>query len=174
MTSTEHVLISLEERHANGIFAGTKRVELRRRTMHVDEGTVVWIYVKQPVGSVLGQAVVAATHTLTPSQIWKRFGSCSGLKRAEFFEYFEGLSRAFVLELKEAQMLPEAVSLHTLRSASSGFHPPQFFTRIDPDSSLASTMTAGMSSKGKNGRRRRVPYRRVAHRVGGKKSGKSA
>jgi predicted transcriptional regulator len=145
MTSNDHVLISLEERHANNIFAGTKRVELRRRTMHVAAGTVVWIYVKRPIGSVLGQAIVAATHALTPNQIWHRFGSCSGLAKAEFFHYFEGLSRAFVLELKDARKLKEGVPLDALREASSSFHPPQFFTRIDPTGSLASVMVAGMS-----------------------------
>lgn len=147
MTANDHVLISLEERHANNIFAGTKRVELRRRTMHVTNGTVIWIYVKRPIGSVLGQAVVAATHTLTPNQIWRRFGSCSGLAKAEFFDYFDGLSTAFVLELKDVQKLREGISLDELRGASSGFHPPQFFTRIDPLSSLANVMVAGMSEK---------------------------
>jgi predicted transcriptional regulator len=149
MTAKDHVLISLEERHANNIFAGTKRVELRRRTMHVVNGTVVWLYVKRPIGSVLGQAVVAATHTLTPNQIWRRFGTCSGLARAEFFDYFAGLSSAFVLELKDAERLKEAISLDALRDASSGFHPPQFFTRIDPMGSLADVMFAGMSEKAK-------------------------
>jgi predicted transcriptional regulator len=144
MTANDHVLISLDERHANNIFSGTKRVELRRRTMRVNKGTVVWIYVKQPVGSVLGQAVVAATHTLTPNQIWRRFGSCSGLGRAEFFGYFEGLNTAFALELKDVRKLREGVSLDTLRDASSGFHPPQFFTRIDPMGSLAHAMVAGI------------------------------
>lgn len=150
MNANDHVLISLEERHANSIFAGTKRVELRRRTMHIAEGTVIWIYVKRPVGSVLGQAVVAATHTLTPNQIWHRFGPCSGLKKAELFDYFEGLSTAFVLELKDARKLKEAVSLDALRDASSGFHPPQFFTRIDPTGSLANIMVSGMSGAAAN------------------------
>ncbi|WP_081067358.1 MULTISPECIES: transcriptional regulator [Burkholderia cepacia complex] len=144
MTANDHVLISLEERHANNIFAGTKRVELRRRAMRVAEDTVVWIYVKRPVGSVLGQAIVAATHTLTPTQIWRRFGSCSGLAKREFFDYFKGLSSAFVIELKDVQKLKESVPLNALRDASSGFHPPQFFTRIDPRGSLANVMVAGM------------------------------
>jgi len=144
-----HVLISLEERHANNIFAGTKRVELRRRTMHVSEGTVVWLYVKCPVGRVLGKAVVAATHSLTPNQIWRQFGSCSGLNRIEFFNYFEGLKTAFVLELKDVSRLKEGVSLSALRDASTGFHPPQFFTRIDPAGALASVMLSEGLGHGK-------------------------
>jgi predicted transcriptional regulator len=142
MNTRDHVLISLEERHANNIFAGTKLVELRRRTMHVSVETVVWIYVKQPVGCVLGQAVVAATHSLSPDQIWRRFGSCSGLSRGEFFNYFDGLDCAFVLELKNARRLKTAVPLETLRDAASGFHPPQFFIRMDPTGALVNIMDA--------------------------------
>lgn len=145
MTSLNHVLISLEERHADNIFAGTKRVELRRRTMHVDVDTVVWIYVKKPIGCVVGQAVVQATHNLSPNQIWTKFGSCSGLGKREFFEYFNGLAKAFVLELKDAQKLKAAVSLDSLRDAAGGFHPPQFFSRVDPASSLMEIMSSAMT-----------------------------
>lgn len=142
MSADEHVLISLDERHANNIFAGTKRVELRRRTMHVSEGTVVWLYVKCPIGCVLGQAVVAATHTLTLNQIWRRFGSCSGLQKMEFFDYFDGLKTGFVLELRNVKRLKVGISLDVLRDASIGFHPPQFFTRIDPTGALAQIMAS--------------------------------
>jgi predicted transcriptional regulator len=144
MKTREDVLISLEERHANNIFAGIKRVELRRRTMHVEVGTVIWIYVKQPVGCVVGQVVVEATHQLSPSQIWKRFGPCSGLKKSEFFAYFDGLTQAFVLELKDARKLAEVVTLSMLRDAAGGFHPPQFFSRLAPDGALAKTMSSSM------------------------------
>ncbi|MBN3814064.1 transcriptional regulator [Paraburkholderia sp. Ac-20347] len=144
MNTYDHVLISLEERHAINIFAGTKRVELRRRTMNVAEGTVVWIYVKRPIGSVVGLAIVAATHTLTPSQIWRRFGTCSGLEKTEFFNYFDGRDQAFALELKSVQKLKQEVPLGKLRDVSSGFHPPQFFTRIDPTGALANAMVAGV------------------------------
>jgi predicted transcriptional regulator len=41
MNDSKHLLISLEERHAVNIFAGTKRVELRRREMHVEPGSTV-------------------------------------------------------------------------------------------------------------------------------------
>ena len=144
MRSNDHILISLDERHAKNILSGTKRVELRRRTMHISSGTIVWLYVKQPVGSVVGCAVVAETHTLTPSQIWRRFGQCSGLKKSEFFTYVEGLETAFVLELKNVRKMQVPVGLGALRDASSRFHPPQFFSRIDAASGLARVMASGM------------------------------
>lgn len=143
MNNDKHLLISLGERHARNIFAGTKRVELRRREMRVDPGDTVWIYVKLPVGCVAGYATVESTHTMSPAQLWRRFGSCSGLERTEFFDYFAGVKRAFALSLTDAQVLPNPVSLAGLREASSGFQPPQFFSRVEAGGPLFSAMSAG-------------------------------
>ena len=46
MADIENILISLESRHAKNIYSGEKKIELRRRTMHVTPGTTVWIYEK--------------------------------------------------------------------------------------------------------------------------------
>jgi predicted transcriptional regulator len=136
MEQPEHVLISLEQRHAENIFAGTKHVELRRRAMNVKAGTVVWIYVKLPVGRIVGYAKVSAAHALAPATLWRRFANVSGITREEFFEYFDGISTGFALGLHEARRLAGTVSLTELREASAGFQPPQFFIRIAPDSPL--------------------------------------
>lgn len=142
MKNDQHLLISLEERHANNIFAGTKRVELRRREMRVAPGDTVWIYVKLPVGCVTGHATVEATHTMSPTQLWRRFGSCSGLEKAEFFDYFAGAEKAFALGLKNAKVLTNPLSLADLREASAGFQPPQFFSRIEAGGALLSAIIA--------------------------------
>jgi predicted transcriptional regulator len=136
MEHQEHVLISLEERHAENIFAGTKHVELRRRAMNVKAGTVVWIYVKLPVGRVIGHAKVSAALSLAPSTLWRRFATVCGITRTEFFQYFEGVSKGFALGLHDPQRLAGTVSLTELRQVSAGFQPPQFFIRIAPDSAL--------------------------------------
>ncbi|MGH8759318.1 MAG: transcriptional regulator [Burkholderiales bacterium] len=142
MNDAEHLLISLEERHALNIFAGTKQVELRRRAMHIDPGAKVWIYVKQPVGSVLGHVTVSATQSMSPALLWRRFGTCSGLEEVEFFRYFEGVTAGFALELISARMLSSPVSLEALRGAARGFHPPQFFSRVDPAGALFKVLSS--------------------------------
>jgi predicted transcriptional regulator len=136
MEQPDHVLISLEERHAENILAGTKHVELRRRQMNVKAGTIVWIYVKLPVGRVIGCAKVNAAHSLAPATLWRRFANVCGITRQEFFDYFEGRSKGFALGLHEPERLSGTVSLTELREASAGFQPPQFFIRIAPDSPL--------------------------------------
>ena len=126
----DHILISLEPRHAESIFAGLKKVELRRRVMHVVSGTTAWIYVKLPVGSVIGSVKVGAIHNLSPVTLWRRFGSLSGLTRAEFFEYFKGVSRGTALVIESAELLNQSISLREIRKMAQDFQPPQFFTRL--------------------------------------------
>ena len=94
MQSTQHVLISLDERHATNILEGSKQVELRRRTMHVEPGSIVWLYVKKPVGAVVGFATVGATYVAAPSTVWRKYGPVSGLSRSEFVSYFAGAALA--------------------------------------------------------------------------------
>ena len=148
MSEGMHILISLEGRHAENILAGRKHVELRRRPMNVTVGTTVWIYVKLPVGSVIGRVRVSAFHTLAPSTLWRRFSTVSGLTHNEFFEYFKGISRGFALALEDAERLPRSISLDALRRTSSGFQPPQFFMRLEPEGVLLKTLESSKVSVG--------------------------
>lgn len=145
MVNAEHILISLEERHAENIFSGRKHVELRRRPMNVQVGTTVWIYVKLPIGSVIGKARVSGFHCLAPSTLWRRFSAVSGLSRGEFFEYFDGVSKGFALALEGAERLSQSASLGALRRASLGFQPPQFFMRLEKGSPVLNALETTFS-----------------------------
>ena len=136
-----HILISLEENHADNIFLGRKHVELRRRRMNVETGTIVWIYVKQPVGAIVGSARVSSTHVNSPSALWKMFSSVSGLSRSEFFDYFCGVEDGFGLGLDEVRKLSAPISLSTLRKGGKRFHPPQFFARLASGSKILKLVT---------------------------------
>lgn len=130
MVNKESILISLESRHADGIYAGTKRVELRRRPMNVSPGTKVWIYEKVPVGSITGCVTVEAVHIGTPNTLWKKFGAISGLCRSEFFDYFSNVTNACALLLQAAVPMQLPMPLSVLRKLDRGFQPPQFFMRL--------------------------------------------
>jgi predicted transcriptional regulator len=142
----DNILISLETRHAENIFAGCKHVELRRRAMNVAIGTVIWVYVKLPVGSVIGRARVRAVHSLAPATLWKRFSAVSGLERAEFFDYFDGIHKGCAVELEDVERLTRPVPLAALRKAHSGFQPPQFFTRLETNAPLLRKLTRAASA----------------------------
>lgn len=130
MADIENILISLESRHAKNIYSGEKKIELRRRTMHVTPGTTVWIYEKVPIGSITGKATITAVHTASPAQLWRRFGSVSGLSKTEFLTYFTGVKVACVLILENATLIQQPVPLAFLKDVMGNFQPPQFFVRL--------------------------------------------
>lgn len=142
MRNEEHILISLTPRHAENIFAGHKLVELRRRTMNITPGTKAWVYVKLPVGAIIGRVTIRAIHNSTPTSLWRRFGLVSGLSRSEFFDYFGDVTRGVALELEDVKKLRQSISLAALRKASSSFQPPQFFVRLSSDNSLLNAVRA--------------------------------
>lgn len=140
MSEENHALISLEARHAEGILGGTKCVELRRRSMHLVEGTTIWLYVKVPVGQVVGFARVRGGFQFAPSTLWRRFGNVSGLTRREFFDYFDGILKGFALELERPSRLSAGFPLREIRLLSKGFQPPQFFQYLSPEGPLVTAL----------------------------------
>src|SRR5689334_17599595 len=142
MAKQQHILISLASRFADAIFAGKKSVELRRRKMDVAPGSTVWIYVKLPVGSIVGKARVEAVHASSPTSLWKRFGVMSGLSKTEFFEYFRGVTRGFALVLEGATRLRKSLPLEVLRQSARKFNPPQFFLKLPAEHPILSAVTS--------------------------------
>jgi len=140
----EHILISLEARHAENIFAGRKRVELRRRTMNVSPGDTLWIYVKLPVGSIVGHATIGEVRASSPTALWRRYGPVSGLSRHEFFEYFGEVEQGFALVLEQSTRLQSSLSLEALRRVDGGFQPPQFFARLRSEHPLHEAVTSSV------------------------------
>lgn len=143
MNNSKHILISLAPRHAENIFAGHKQIELRRRTMHVSPGTLVWVYVTLPVGSIVGRARITALHRGTPSALWEQFGAVSGLSKTEFLDYLAGVDEGFVLVLEDARHLRSPLSLAAIRQIAVGFNPPQFFVRLGDKHPLFVAFTEG-------------------------------
>ena len=141
MPVDDHILISLEPRHAENILEGRKQVELRRRAMNVSIGSTVWMYAKLPVGSIIGRAIITAIHVLAPETLWKRFGAVSGISRGEFFHYFADRDEGVALELSNCRRLDRAFDLKSLRKFDHGFQPPQFFTRLRRHGSLLSAIS---------------------------------
>lgn len=147
MTLKQDILISLASKHAEKIFSGEKQVELRRRAMRIVPGDIIWIYVKLPVGSIVGRARVEAVHSSSPASLWRRFGLVSGLSKKEFFDYFDGVTEGFALVLEGARRLRRVLSLQVLRSVAAGFHPPQFFTKLSAGHPVLVAVSSSTSSR---------------------------
>ena len=115
--------------------------------MRLNAGTTLWMYVKVPIGKVVGSAQVRSLHTLAPSTIWRRYGDVSGLSRSEFFAYFAGVERGFVVVLSHPIGLARPIPLDRLRSLNGGFQPPQFFQHLASDGALVLAFTDDDASR---------------------------
>lgn len=126
------ILISLHPRHCDNLVNGRKTVELRRRKMAVQPGTRVWIYSTRPRARVEAFAIVEGVFSGSHDELWKAFGDKVAVSRCEFDHYFAKTVDAHAIVLREVAPLKRYIKLKELRRKLDGFHPPQFFKKLDP------------------------------------------
>lgn len=131
MTTSSDILISLKPEHAGNVLSGKKRVELRKRQLHIEPGTTIWLYVTAPVSALRGYATVDDIVRSSPDAIWKNFGRETAISKSEFDAYFSDSTIGYALFLTEVKVLNHPIPLIQLKKKVSGFHPPQFFCRLN-------------------------------------------
>lgn len=131
MESNTALLVSIRPRFVEQIFAGTKTVELRRIRPRVKTGDLVIVYASGSQKALVGAFQVGNLVALSPTTIWRRYSSKTGLTRSECDTYFTGLTTGFAIEIARTWQLPVPVQLETLRSQRGGFHAPQSYRYLD-------------------------------------------
>lgn len=127
-TSDGHVLLlSIQPKYANLIFEGKKTTELRRVRPRVNQGDFVLIYVSSPDKVLLGSCEVEQVIGNSPKTLWTLVRDKSGLKKTDFFEYFEGVSTGYGIFLNQVQKFNQPILLSRLQQEWAGFHPPQSY-----------------------------------------------
>jgi predicted transcriptional regulator len=124
------ILISLEPHHSDNVLAGRKTVEIRRRRVHIQPGTRMWIYTKRPRAQVDAFAIVESVHEGSREELWTRFSSRLALTRSLYDEYMSGCRTGCAIVLGSVSPLDKAIPLEDVRASFAGFHPPQFFKRL--------------------------------------------
>jgi predicted transcriptional regulator len=119
------LLLSIRVQFAKLIFAGTKRVELRRVHPRIGCGDLVFIYVPSPVKAVQGAFEVKDVVSDTTEIIWHRFGPRTGLSKEEFDAYYKGKKTACAIIIGRYWKLDKPVQLEKLKKDSKGFRAPQ-------------------------------------------------
>jgi predicted transcriptional regulator len=131
MIEHDEILISLKPKHAAHIFEGEKTVELRKRRLNIKPGTRIWIYATSPIAAIKGYANLVQIQTGTPSLIWKRLGSKTGISKDEFDIYFAACDVAHALVLADVMEMKQALPLKQIRERINNFQPPQFFCHLN-------------------------------------------
>jgi len=147
MNNPNNILISVEERHASNMLAGSKSVELRRKPLNISFGTRVWVYSKLPRGQVQALAVVDEVVADAPEKLWNSYGPQSAITKAEFDAYFVGAEIGHAIVFQEVRPLAPILNLSSIREKISHFHPPQFFKKLTEDSPELAFFQTAIASK---------------------------
>lgn len=109
------LLLSVRPRFAQGLLAGTKTAEIRRRFPDVPERMTVVIYSTSPEKAVLGTMRARRLVRSNAQDIWRDYSDVIGVERAELTEYLDGASECSVLELDTPTRWGRPVGLAELR-----------------------------------------------------------
>lgn len=120
------LLLSVRPRFAQGLLAGTKTAEIRRRFPDVPEGMTVIIYSTSPEKAVLGTMRARRVVRSNADEIWRDYSGVIGIERAELTDYLDGANECSVLELDTPNLWSRPVALDDLRRVLQ-VEPPQSF-----------------------------------------------
>jgi len=119
--------MSIHPKYAEAIFAGTKKVEFRKRRLDPSVTHVV-VYATAPISAVVGVFVVKAQKSKSPAALWKTYRDIGGIDSGSFFNYFDGHSTGVAIEIDKASKHRYPVTLKALGDIQG---PPQSFQYLD-------------------------------------------
>lgn len=129
MQSDNHAMISIRPEFVEGILAGTKTVELRRRFISLPIGSTLWIYATLPVGAIMAVATVYNIDHDHPKEIWRKYHGDVGVQASHFDNYFEGCGLGVAIQLSEVRQVTP-LTLETIREIRGVQQIPQVAVRI--------------------------------------------
>ena len=115
------VLMSIHPEYAEALLDGRKTVELRKSRVAEDISHIV-IYATAPVQRVLGWVKAVHVEHGSPSAIWKRHKSRTGIRERAFRSYYQGHARAVAIHVDSPRRLAAPLELSAIED---GLTPPQ-------------------------------------------------
>ncbi len=131
------VLMSIHPEYAEALLDGTKTVELRKSAVADDVSHIV-IYATAPIQRVLGWVETVSVEHGSPSAIWKKHRSRTGIREREFRGYYRGHRSAVAIQVESPRRLDEPLELSAVED---GLTPPQNWRYL----SAAAARSMGMS-----------------------------
>jgi|SRR5690554_1623492 len=97
------VLLSIKPEYAEKILSGDKKYEFRKTLFKNPLVKTVVIYATMPVGEVVGEFDFEEVLSGSPTTIWSKTRTHSGITRGFFNSYFEGKSKAHAIKVKSVR-----------------------------------------------------------------------
>lgn len=121
----EALLLSIHPEHAENIFSGIKKAELRRIRPRLSKGSMVYVYASSPRKALIGAFEVANVIADHPKTLWYQVQEYAALTRERFDEYYHGAVMGYAIMIDKVWRLNQTISLEHLRKKLPGFQPPQ-------------------------------------------------
>jgi len=135
-TNDDKLLMSVGAPHAERIFKGEKKVEIRRKFSRKWRGRQVVVYGTQPIGAFMGEVKISQVTAGSPSEIWERYSEDVGCSQEEFYKYVGDSSEVYALELSDVNPYIAPVALSQVSHLiQEDLRPPQSFLEIKMNSS---------------------------------------
>lgn len=136
----QEALISIKPKYVNRILSGAKTVEIRRRRVNLEKGTRLWIYSTLPEGKIGSVGWIKSIEVSNSDDIWNKYSQQMGITYSEYCNYVCGAKEVSAINIENIKEVSPAPTLDSLRSTIGKFYPPQFFSRINENNKLWSTL----------------------------------
>ena len=121
----KRLLLSIHPEHANNIFLGIKKAELRKVRPRLSKGDHVYVYVSSPRKELIGVFEVSHVISDNPNSLWRQVKECAAITKERFNAYYHDVSIGYAIMIEKIWLLNNSISLDHLRREIPGFCPPQ-------------------------------------------------
>lgn len=135
-------LISIHPKHVENIIDGTKKIELRSRTVRLIGGDTLWIYSTMPIGAIVAVATIDFVSSLDSKVIWDNYSHDLCISESEYIEYCDDRPVMTIIGLKNVRKVQSLLTLEEIRSKDNSFIPPQFYSKLTPKKKIYHTLTS--------------------------------
>lgn len=105
------ILLSINPKYVEGILAGTKRFEYRKRKCSRPDVDKIIIYATAPVKAVVGEVEIRDILITSPEELWNTTSKYSGVSKDFFDAYYRGRDIAVAYKLGEVKKYNQPKSL---------------------------------------------------------------
>lgn len=141
----ERVLMSLNPEYYELIWQRLKRHEFRRRYL-TGRPTTWFVYLTAPVSTLAAVIDLETAVVANPTRIAEIAEQARVGNGASVFDYLKDLENGFALPIKKVREFP-GFTAEDLTGMLGTFHPPQGYTLVDKNPTLAGVCDKLMSSE---------------------------
>lgn len=121
----DHLLIAIRSEHADSIYSGIKKAELRK-SFTSSGSSILFLYEVEPIAAVTGFLVISAKFQGSVEECAARAADL-GVSQERARAYYGNRKNGWVIEIEFSKRFPSPISLRELKRVNHYFRVPQGF-----------------------------------------------